>query len=58
MYESDILAFIDPVGTRSCGDISFSLNFHRDVVQLRIDTEVISLYDISLQHDNDVVAIT
>ena len=35
----------------------FLLDFHGDVERLRIDTEVTSLYDISFQHHDDVVAI-
>ena len=33
-----------PVGTRYCNDISFLLDFHRDIDRLRIDTEGTSLY--------------
>ena len=45
-----------PMGTRYCGDIGFLLDFHLDVDRLRIDAT--SLYDIFVQHHNDVVAIT
>ena len=45
------------MGTRCRGDIGFLLDFHGDVERLRIDTEVTSLYDISFQHHDDVVAI-
>ena len=48
-----------PMGTRYCGDIGqILLDFHLDVDRLRIDNEVTSLYDIFVQHHNDVVAIT
>ena len=47
-----------PVGTQYCGDIGFLLDLHCDVDRLRIEIEVTSLYDISLQHHNDIVAIT
>ena len=40
------------------GDISFLLDLHRDIDQLRIEIEVASLYNIFFQHHNDVVAIT
>ena len=43
---------------RYCGGIGLLLDFHCDVDRLRIDSEVTSLYDISFQHHNDVVAIT
>ena len=46
------------VGTRYCGDIGFLLNLHRDIDQLRIETEMTPLCDIFFQHHNDVVAIT
>ena len=45
------------MGTQYCGDISFLLDFHSDVDQLHIETEVTSLYDISFQQHNDVAAI-
>ena len=48
----------NPMGTRYCGDISFLLNLHCDIDQLRIEIEVTPLYDIFFQHHNDVVAIT
>ena len=48
----------NPVGTQYCGDIGFLLDFHCHVDRLGIDTEVTSLYDISLQYHKDVVAIT
>ena len=47
-----------PVGTRYFGDIAFLLDFHRDVDRLRSDSGATSLYDISFQCHNDVVAIT
>ena len=49
---------IDPVGNRYCSDIVFLLDLHHDIDQLRIKTEVISLYDIFFQYHNDVIAIT
>ena len=47
-----------PVDMRYCGDICFLLGLHRDIDRLRIEIEVISLYDTLIQHYNDVVAIT
>ena len=38
--------------------MGFLLDLHRDIDQLRIEIEVTSLYDIFLQQDNDVAAIT
>ena len=46
------------MGARCCGNIGFLLDFHRDVDHLHIEIEVSSLYDIFLQHHNDVVTIT
>ena len=45
------------MGTRYYGDIGFLLGLHRDTDQLRIEVEVISLYDIFFQDHNDVVEI-
>ena len=41
-----------------CGDISFLFDLHRDIDQLRFETEVTSLQDIFFQHHNVAVAIT